>query len=165
MKKDKHAGKAAGKTNAMRALEDLEQPYEVHDLQIKEAIDAQSVARMTGQAEETIFKTLVTESADHDHFVFMIPANGHLSLKKAAKAAGKKSLSMLAQKQLFPLTGYVHGGCSPLAMKKHFPTFIDQSALEQKTILFSAGKIGLQIETEPASFIQKCRIVCADLCE
>lgn len=157
--------KAGTKTNAMRHLDEQNIPYEHYDLHLKEAADAVTVANALGRPVEAVFKTLVTESNDHEHFVFMIPAAAHLSLKKAAKAAGKKSVSMIAQKQLLPLTGYVHGGCSPFGMKKSFATFIDQSAQSQETILFSGGKIGVQIEANPGEIAGKNGFCFADLTE
>lgn len=153
------------KTNAMRELDTLKIPYSEKDLQLKQAMDGESVAALLEKPAEQVFKTLVTASPDHEHFVFMIPSNAHLSLKKAAKAAGKKSVSMIAQKELLPLTGYVHGGCSPLGMKKRFATFIDQRAQEFETICFSGGKIGVQIEASPEQVAKACRFSFADLCE
>ncbi|MEY8307950.1 Cys-tRNA(Pro) deacylase [Erysipelotrichaceae bacterium 51-3] len=153
------------KTNAMRHLDTLKLPYEHFDLNLKEAADANTVADLLHAKKEQVFKTLVTESNDKEHFVFMIPADRHLSLKKAAKAAGKKKIEMVAQKQLLPLTGYVHGGCSPLGMKKQFPTFFDQSALDFETIYFSGGKIGVQIQMDPRLLEQAVEAKAFDLCE
>lgn len=153
------------KTNAMRQLDTLKIPYEFHDLQLKEAADAVSVAAKLGAEPEQVFKTLVTVSNDKEHFVFMIPAQQHLSLKKAAKAVGKKKIEMIAQKELLPLTGYVHGGCSPLGMKKAFPTFFDERALEFEKIFFSGGKIGVQIEMDPKYLDQAASAKPYDLCE
>lgn len=153
------------KTNAMRHLDTLKLPYEAYDLQLKEAKDAQSVADLLKTDPKQVFKTLVTITPNNEPVVFMIPANAHLSLKKAAHVAGKKKLEMLPQKQLFPLTGYVHGGCSPLGMKKHFPTYFDQSALDYETIYFSGGKIGVQIQLDPRLLAQAIQAKPADLCE
>lgn len=136
------------KTNAMRALEKKKAAYTAHDLQT-EATDGMQIAELAGENPDHVFKTLVTVGADKNHYVFMVPGNGHLSLKKAAKAAGVKHVEMIPQKELLPLTGYVHGGCSPLGMKKEFTTFMDQSAENMDHIYFSAGKIGVQIETDP----------------
>lgn len=136
------------KTNAMRALEKKKAAYTAHDLQT-EATDGMQIAELAGENPDHVFKTLVTVGADKNHYVFMVPVNGHLSLKKAAKAAGVKHVEMIPQKELLPLTGYVHGGCSPLGMKKEFTTFMDQSAENMDHIYFSAGKIGVQIETDP----------------
>ncbi len=153
------------KTNAMRHLDTLKLPYEHVELNLKEAADASSVAKLLQAKEEQVFKTLVTVSNDKEHFVFMIPAGKHLSLKKAAKAAGKKKIEMILQKELLPLTGYVHGGCSPLGMKKQFPTFFDQSALDFETIYFSGGKIGVQIQMDPKLLEQAAKAKPFDLCE
>ena len=153
------------KTNAMRHLNTLKLPYEAFDLQFKEAKDAQSVAELLNTSPKQVFKTLVTITPTKEPVVFMIPANAHLSLKKAAHVAGKKKLEMLPQKQLLPLTGYVHGGCSPLGMKKHFPTYFDQSALDYDKIFFSGGKIGVQIQLDPRLLGQAIQAQSADLCE
>ncbi len=155
----------AKKTNAMRHLDTLKLPYEHVELNLKEAADASTVAKLLQAKEEQVFKTLVTVSNDKEYFVFMIPAGKHLSLKKAAKAAGKKKIEMIAQKELLPLTGYVHGGCSPLGMKKQFPTFFDQSALDFETIYFSGGKIGVQIQMDPRLLEQAANAKPFDLCE
>lgn len=109
-------------------------------------LNAEEVAAALGQESGKVFKTLVTTAKSGKHYVFMVPAAGELDLKKAASAAGEKRVEMLPQKQLFPLTGYVHGGCSPIGMKRQFPTFIDASAARYESIFFSAGKIGRQIE-------------------
>lgn len=153
------------KTNAMRHLDTLKLPYEHYEFDLKEAADAVTVASLLKSDAAKVFKTLVTVANDGEHFVFMVPAARHLSLKKAAKAAGKKKVEMIAQKQLLPLTGYVHGGCSPLGMKKQFVTFMDSSALEQDKIFFSGGKIGVQIEMDPHLLQQAAGIKAADICE
>lgn len=153
------------KTNAMRQLDTLKLPYEAFDLNLKEAKDAQSVASLLHATPDQVFKTLVTISTDHEPIVFMIPADAHLSLKKAAHVAGKKKLEMLPQKNLLPLTGYVHGGCSPLGMKKQFPTYFDQSALKHQAIYFSGGKIGVQIKLDPTLLSNAVGASPADLCE
>ena len=133
------------KTNAMRLLDRRKIPYKVHSY--SGVISGVEVAAALGQDAEKVFKTLVTVGKSGGHYVFMIPVAEELDLKKAAKAVGEKSLSMLPQRELSPLTGYVHGGCSPLGMKKQFPTAIDQSADRFACICFSGGKIGCQIET------------------
>ncbi|WP_317301046.1 Cys-tRNA(Pro) deacylase [Allobaculum stercoricanis] len=153
------------KTNAMRHLDTLKIPYSVHELKLGEAVDAITVANQLDASVDRVFKTLVTVSNDKEYFVFMIPAQAHLSLKKAAKIVGKKKVEMITQKQLLPLTGYVHGGCSPLGMKKQFPTYFDQSALNFETIYFSAGKIGVQIEMDPQYLDPSAKAKPADLCE
>lgn len=136
----------AEKTNAMRQLERKKLEYRVHTYE-GGALSGTQVASALGQAAERVFKTLVTVGKTGQHYVFMVPVARELHLKKAAAAVGEKSVAMIAQKELLPLTGYVHGGCSPIGMKKQFPTVIDASAPEDGTIFFSGGKIGLQIET------------------
>ena len=136
----------AEKTNAMRQLERKKLEYRVHTYE-GGALSGTQVASALGQAAERVFKTLVTVGKTGQHYVFMVPVARELHLKKAAAAVGEKSVAMIAQKELLPLTGYVHGGCSPIGMKKQFPTVIDASVPEDGTIFFSGGKIGLQIET------------------
>ena len=139
------------KTNAMRILDTAKTEYKSYEYSPTDGIDAVSVAKYIGKPTEQTFKTLVTQSPTSQHgfnyFVFVIPADSELSVKKAALAAGVKNIEMIPLKKLLPLTGYVHGGCSPLGMKKVFTTVIDISAKEQPIIIFSAGKIGYQIET------------------
>ena len=130
----------------MRQLERKKLEYRVHTYE-GGALSGTQVASALGQAAERVFKTLVTVGKTGQHYVFMVPVARELHLKKAAAAVGEKSVAMIAQKELLPLTGYVHGGCSPIGMKKQFPTVIDASAPEDGTIFFSGGKIGLQIET------------------
>jgi len=138
------------KTNAMRILETSKIEYTAYQYTPTEGIDAVSIARYIGKPVEQTFKTLVTQApnAQHgfDYFVFVIPANTELSVKKAAQAAKVKNIEMLPLKKLLPLTGYVHGGCSPLGMKKDFPTFIDETAILFDKIYLSGGKIGLTLE-------------------
>lgn len=135
------------RTNVMRVLDQKKVSYTAHTYESTGAISGTEVAAALGQDEKQVFKTLVTTSHSRQHYVFMVPVNGGLDLKKAAKAAGEKSVEMIKEKELLPLTGYVHGGCSPIGMKKPFPTFIDASAADCETIMFSAGKIGYQIQT------------------
>ncbi|MBR1600200.1 MAG: Cys-tRNA(Pro) deacylase [Alphaproteobacteria bacterium] len=138
------------KTNAMRILETAKVDYKAYKYNPTVGIDAVSVARYIKKPVEQTFKTLVTQSANMQHgfnyFVFVIPANSELSVKKAAQVAGVKDIEMLPLKKLLPLTGYIHGGCSPLGMKKDFPTFIDETAVLFDTICLSGGKIGLTLE-------------------
>ena len=144
------------KTNAMRMLEKGGIKYTTHEYEPSKGVGALFTAEYLGKSPEVIFKTLVTVSPTHEHFVFVVPATAELDLKKAAKAAGVKSVEMIAQKELLPLTGYVHGGCSPVGMKKAFKTYFDSSALNFDTICLSGGKIGLTLELnakELADFI------------
>ena len=136
------------KTNAMRQLDRKKLAYSVHSYE-GGALSGTEVARALGQDETCVFKTLVTVGKSGAHYVFLVPVAQELHLKKAAAAVGEKSVAMLPQKDLLPLTGYVHGGCSPIGMKKQFPTVIDATAAGCEHIFFSAGRIGLQIETAP----------------
>ena len=135
------------KTNVMRLLDQKKIPYTPHWYDASDRVlDAVTAAERVGVPPETCFKTLVTVGASKKNHVFVVPAGKELDLKAAAKAAGEKSIEMLKQAQLLPLTGYIHGGCSPIGMKKPFQTTIDTTALTFPTILFSAGKIGFQVE-------------------
>lgn len=137
---------ADSKTLAMRMLDKAGVVYRVHSYDAQEALSGVEVAKVLGQDLGQVFKTLVTEGKSGQHYVFMLPAAQNLDLKKAAAVCGEKALQMIPQKALLPLTGYVHGGCSPLGMKKLFPTFIDETVILYETLVFSAGKIGLQLE-------------------
>ena len=139
------------KTNVMRILAQAKINYTAHSYgDGKTALSGAEVAAELGQDPACVFKTLVTVGRSGEHYVFMIPVLAELDLKKAASSAGEKSVEMIKQKDLLPLTGYVHGGCSPIGMKKQFRTFIDQSAEGQKVIFFSAGRIGAQVEMDPS---------------
>lgn len=138
------------KTNALRLLENGGIPFKVLEYSAADGrIDALSIAEKTGLPPEQCFKTLVTENPAREHFVFVMPAPSSLDLKKAAKAASSKSIAMIPQKTLLPLTGYVHGGCSPVGMKKLFPTFIDETAQLYDEIGVSGGRIGLTVVLDP----------------
>lgn len=134
------------KTNAMRILDQRKIQYVVHDYTESGAIAGEDVAKTLGEDPERVFKTLVTVGKSKQYYVFLVPVCNELNLKKAAKAVGEKSIEMIKSKELLPLTGYVHGGCSPVGMKKAFPTTIDISAMDFDKIYFSAGKVGLQVE-------------------
>lgn len=134
------------KTNAMRLLDGKKIQYTVHDYTESGAIAGEDVASVLGENPAQVFKTLVTIGKSRQYYVFIVPVTGELDLKKAAKAVGEKSIEMIKSKELLPLTGYIHGGCSPIGMKKVFPTVMDKSAESFERIFFSAGKIGLQIE-------------------
>lgn len=134
------------KTNVMRILEQHKIKYQSYYYGDTSAVSGVEVATVLGQNFRQVFKTLVTVSNSKKYYVFMLPVNQELDLKKAAKSVSCKFISMLPSKELLPLTGYVHGGCSPIDMKKEFLTVIDSSALEFPTIIFSAGKIGYQVE-------------------
>ncbi len=146
---------AETKTNVMRILDQKRIPYTAHSYPHAEgqAVDGVTVASFLGMAPERVFKTLVTKGASGAYYVFDIPVAENLDLKKAAKAVGEKSIAMLPQKELLPLTGYVHGGCSPVGMKKQFPTVFHETVELFDTICVSAGKIGAQVEVAPADLI------------
>lgn len=137
------------KTNVMRLLDQHGVPYTPHFYDPDGPIDGLSVAKAVGADPEAVFKTLVTRGASGGYYVFDIPVGDSLDLKKAARAVGEKSIAMLPQKELLPLTGYVHGGCSPVGMKKPFPTVFHETVILFDTIYVSAGKIGAQVETDP----------------
>ena len=153
------------KTNVMRILEQQGVPYESHCYEGSGAISGAEVAAVLGQDPERVFKTLVTVGRSGQHYVFVIPVLRELNLKKAAAAAGEKSIEMVKSKELLPLTGYIHGGCSPIGMKKPFPTFLDESAVLFDAILFSAGKIGWQVETAPDGLEKIVPFQYAELCD
>ena len=141
------------KTNVMRLLEQAGIPYTPHTYDPEGPTDGVSVAASLGQDPECVFKTLVTRGASGAYYVFDIPVAENLDLKKAAKAVGEKSIAMLPQKELLGLTGYVHGGCSPVGMKKQYPTVLHETALLFDTINISGGKIGVDIELPPQALI------------
>lgn len=151
------------KTNAMRILDKDKIPYEVFDYSKSKALDAKSVASFLGEEEDHVFKTLVTVGKSREHYVFVVPANKELDLKKAANESGEKNIEMLPQKELLPLTGYVHGGCSPIGMKKAFATFLDISAKGKDHIFVSGGKIGLQIRIDPENLAKLVSATFADI--
>ena len=151
------------KTNAMRELDRAKQPYEAHWFDCPQAVSGVEVARILGQDPDRVFKTLVTVGKSGDHYVFMVPVAMELDLKKAANSVGEKSIHMIKSKELLGLTGYVHGGCSPLGMKKLFTTTIDESAELYDQIIFSGGRIGCQIETSLASLQTAVPVAVADI--
>ena len=139
--------KGEEKTNVMRLLEKGKVQYVSHNYENTGAVSGMEVATALGQDPDMAFKTLVTVGKTKNHYVFLVPVSRELDLKKAAKSVGEKNIEMIPQKELLPLTGYVHGGCSPIGMKKRFRTVIDASAANFDTILFSGGKIGMQVQT------------------
>ena len=153
------------KTNVMRILDQKKVPYTPHTYPHEEgvAVDGVTVAKSMGQDPEAVFKTLVARGASNALYVFDIPVADSLDLKKAARAVGEKSVAMLHQKELLPLTGYVHGGCSPIGMKKQYPTVFHETAEILDTITVSAGKIGYQVELSPADLIALVGGTTADL--
>ena len=151
------------KTNVMRLLDQKRIPYRSHTYIDSDAISGTDVAAFLGQDPLRVFKTLVTIGKSGNHFVFVIPVSQELNLKKAAKSVGEKSVEMIKTKDLLPLTGYVHGGCSPIGMKKPFITTIDQSAETLDSFYFSAGKIGYQVEVNLDDIRKILRFQTADL--
>ena len=153
------------KTNVMRLLDKAKISYIPHAFTVAEgdSLDVHTAAQKLGKQPEEVFKTLVTKGAKGGYFVFVVPGTGNLDLKKAAKAVGEKNIEMIKLAELLPLTGYVHGGCSPMGMKKSFPTVIDESVLNLSTVTVSAGKIGRQIELAPADLIKLTRAKTADI--
>ena len=135
------------KTNVMRIFDQNKISYKSYCYVDSGVISGIEVASVLNQDPGQVFKTLVTVGSSKNNYVFLVPVNKELNLKKAAKAANEKSIEMLKSKDLLPLTGYIHGGCSPIGMKKQFKTIIDASASEFPTIVFSGGKIGYQVET------------------
>lgn len=153
------------KTNAVRLLTQKKLAFQTHDYTDSGAVSGLEVAQALGQKPQRMFKTLVTEGRSGAHYVFLVPVAGELDLKKAASAVGEKSVAMIKSKDLLSLTGYIHGGCSPVGMKKFFPTVIDQSAAQFDTIFFSGGRIGLQIETSLTELEKVIRFRLADIAE
>ena len=151
------------KTNVMRVLDQKKIAYEHHCYADTGAVSGAEVAQALHQDPNRAFKTLVTTGKSKTNYVFMIPVLEELDLKKAAGAVGEKSIEMLKAKELLPLTGYVHGGCSPIGMKKLFPTFFHESALEQDFIIVSGGKRGFQIKCEPKLLASACKGQFSDL--
>lgn len=157
--------KSIQKTNVMRVLDQKKVPYEMYTYADTEAISGLEVAAVLGQNPNQVFKTLVTVGASKKNYVFVIPVCSELNLKKAAKAVGEKSIEMIKSKELLPLTGYIHGGCSPIGMKKFFTTTIDETAKDWDTIIFSAGKIGYQVEVSLENLSKVIRYQLKDICD
>lgn len=151
------------KTNVMRLLEQKKIPYEHFSVEDAEGLSGEEIAAALGQNPAQAFKTLVTTGKTNEHFVFVVPVAAELDLKKAASAVGQKSIEMLKQKDLLPLTGYVHGGCSPIGMKKFFTTTIDASASSFEEIYFSAGKVGHQVKVHVSDIEKVIRVQFADI--
>ena len=151
------------KTNVMRTLEQKKIDYISYDYTDTGAISGVEVATALNQDPNRVFKTLVTVGATNSNYVFMVPVEQELDLKKAAKSVGEKSISMIKSKELLPLTGYIHGGCSPIGMKKQFKTVIHMTAADFDTIIFSAGKIGYQVELSPEELKKILRFELADI--
>lgn len=153
------------KTNVMRILDQKKIEYKEHTYLNTGAIGGQEVAEALGEDANRVFKTLVTVGKTGNHYVFLVPVNKELNLKKAAKAVNEKKIEMIKSKELLPLTGYIHGGCSPIGMKKFFKTTIHSTAENYDTIMFSAGKIGYQVETSLSSLKKVIRFDLEDIAD
>lgn len=156
MKKDE-------RTNAMRILDSVNAEYTSHCYETANALSGVEIAKRLGYDESVVFKTLVTVAPSKKNYVFVVPSAKELDLKKAAAAVKEKSVSMIKQAELLPLTGYVHGGCSPIGMKKQFATVMDISAKSKEKIIFSAGKIGRQFEMSPEELRKAIDFIYADI--
>jgi Cys-tRNA(Pro)/Cys-tRNA(Cys) deacylase len=151
------------KTNVMRVLDGKKIAYESHSYEPDQTLTGAEIAGILGEDPSRVFKTLVTRGKTGQYYVFVVPVEAELDLKKAAKAAGEKAVDMIKQKELLPLTGYIHGGCSPIGMKKAFTTFIHETAKDSEKIFVSAGKVGCQIELAPADLMSVVRCTLADI--
>lgn len=152
------------KTNAARLLDKAKITYQLIPYEVDENdLSATHLAEQLGQDVSRIFKTLLLHGDRSGHFVCLIPGGDEVDLKKAAKASGNKSCAMIPVKELLPLTGYIRGGCSPIGMKKHFPTYIHQTVESFATVYVSAGQRGLQVQLAPADLIRETRATLSDL--
>ena len=152
------------KTNVMRTLDQKKIAYTPYEYS-QDTTDGESIAAILNKNPNATFKTLVTVGASKKNYVFVVPVNMALDLKKAAKTVGEKSIAMIKQKELLPLTGYIHGGCSPIGMKKPFTTVVHESCLAFETITFSAGRVGKQVELSPKDLIKLIGCTTSDICE
>lgn len=152
------------KTNAMRILEGLKIDFDVHTYDVSDGmLDGGTVAQRIGADPARVFKTLVTQGKSRAYYVFVIPVLKELNLKAAAASVGEKSVEMIPQKELLKTTGYIHGGCSPVGMKKQFPTVFHETVLLYDTVCVSAGKIGFQVECRPGDLVALLRAKTADI--
>ena len=151
------------KTNVMRVLDSKKIEYQSHSYEPDPALTGEEIAGILGEEQGKVFKTLVTQGKSGAYYVFAVPVEAELDLKKAAKVSGEKSVSMIKQKDLLPLTGYVHGGCSPIGMKKPFKTFLHETALQYEKMYVSAGKVGFQIELKPEDLVAVTGCIVADV--
>ena len=156
-------GKLDDKTNVCRVLDQKKVSYKTHVCPDAEGLSGDEIAAVLNENPEQALKTLVTVGKTGKNYVFVVPVNKELDLKKAAKAVGEKSIEMIKSKELLPLTGYVHGGCSPIGMKKFFPTTFHKTAEDFETIMFSAGKIGHQVEVKLSDVDKVIRYQIADI--
>ena len=157
--------KTNDKTNVMRILDQKKINYDSYTYNCEEAISGVEVANVLNQDPNQVFKTLVTVGSSKNYYVFLVPVHKELDLKKAAKVVNEKSIAMIKSKELLPLTGYIHGGCSPIGMKKQFVTTIDISAKNFESIIFSGGKIGYQVQVKLAELLLIVKYNLYDICE
>lgn len=155
--------KAKDKTNVMRVLDSKKIEYIAHAYEADPTLTGAQISGILGEDTSKVFKTLVTQGKTNTYYVFVVPVEAELDLKKAAKAAGEKSIAMIKQKDLLPLTGYVHGGCSPIGMKKQFKTFVHETAPTFEKIYVSAGKVGMQIELNPDDLMKVVNCISTDI--
>lgn len=153
------------KTNVMRILDQKKIEFAVHDYTASGMVAGEDVASVLGEKPEEVFKTLVTVGKSKQNYVFLVPVCKELNLKKAASAVGEKNIEMIKSKDLLGLTGYIHGGCSPIGMKKLFTTVIDSSAENMDKIFFSAGKIGYQVEVAVKDIEKVIKYKFFDICD
>ena len=151
------------KTNVMRVLDSKKVEYESYSYEPDSTLTGEEIAGILNEDVNRVFKTLVTQAKSGAYYVFVVPVAEELDLKKAAAAAGEKAVSMIKQKELLPLTGYIHGGCSPIGMKKLFPTFIHETAKDLDKMFVSAGKVGMQVELPPKALEDIVRAKYADI--
>ena len=151
------------KTNVMRLLDAGKTAYAAHAYRPDPSMSGEQIAALLGEDPAKVFKTLVTQGKSGRYYVFVVPVAAELNLKKAASACGEKAVAMIRQKELLPLTGYVHGGCSPVGMKKPFPTWIHESAQGLEHMFVSAGKVGFQIELAPQDLAEAASALFTDL--
>ena len=157
--------KKVEKTNVLRVLDSKKVQYESHSYEADPSLSGAEIAAILGEDTSKVFKTLVTRGKSGGYYVFVVPVEAELDLKKAAKAAGEKSIEMIRQKELLPLTGDVHGGCSPIGMKKLFPTYMHETAKDFDRVFVSAGKVGMQVELDPQALVDIVRLEFADIIE
>ncbi len=155
--------KSDEKTNVMRLLESRKIPCVSRMYEADPSLTGEQIALLLNEDPDRVFKTLVTRGKSGGYYVFVIPVRQELDLKKAARAAGEKSIAMILQKELLPLTGYVHGGCSPVGMKKPFPIFVHETARQMDQFFVSAGKVGYQIGVDPHALQALIRFQWADV--
>lgn len=151
------------KTNALRELDAAGIPHEELFFDAVATMTGEEIARAQGEDPDAVFKTLVTQGKSGGYYVFLVPVAAELDLKKAAAAAGEKAIAMIKARELLPLTGYVHGGCSPIGMRRPFPTAIDETADLFERIAFSGGRLGCQVEMAPDDLARVVPLVRADL--